>query len=386
MMDESEVLQLTVRNFRGLRDAAWSPAGVCALVGPNSSGKSTLLEAFLFAHYAAKRTPKDAIQVSGGMRAFLHHPPVLDAGGDDSALARVQFVVKLGRASWHLTFSATNDNVNAEWDEKIVIDEASWASGASGSLDVPTQLSMVARKAAWWLERREPNAERLADRIGNLSLYRPWELQRFRKQPWSDPTLDDVRLSPDGANIFAVLQNWRDTRDDSWRYEWVVEHLKRIHSRSVGGIELRKGGGTLSARFFPPSEEVAMPITAASNGILATLFTLTAVAGGEPHGLILLDEPDNGLHPAAIRALIDAFRSLHEERGVHIVMATHSPIILNAFNDDPESVWVTERRKGAEFPIRLTDLCDPEWLANFRVGNIYGTGFGRQDPISGSDG
>jgi polynucleotide 5'-kinase involved in rRNA processing len=43
-------LRLTVQNFRGVRRASWAPEGVCALVGPNASGKSTLLEAFLFVH------------------------------------------------------------------------------------------------------------------------------------------------------------------------------------------------------------------------------------------------------------------------------------------------------------------------------------------------
>jgi len=380
MPSEQATFRLTVRNFRGLSDASWAPEGVCALVGPNSSGKSTLLEAFLFVQYAAKRSPKDAVTVTGGMQAFMHQPPVADAPGDDPALARVRFTAEAGEASWVLSFSATNENVSSAYDEEIVVSGARVGVGEAVAWDSASMMAPFMMRTGRGSQVEPPSVRRLADKLGNLSLYRPWELQRFRKQPWSDPALDDKRLSPDGANVFTVLQNWRDEREHGWRYEWVVEHLRRIHHRSLSGIELRKGAGALSARFYGPSDEVAIPIKHASNGILSTLFTLTAVAGGEPDGLILLDEPDNGLHPAAIRALVDAFRSLHAKRGIHIVMATHSPVILNTFNDAPEDVWVAERREGATFPIRLTELRDPEWLANFRLGNLYGGGFARQDP------
>jgi predicted ATPase len=382
MTETSPGLRLTVRNFRGVREASWAPEGVCALVGPNASGKSTLLEAFLFMHYAARRSPKDAIAVTGGGQGFLSHVPVLEAPGDDPALARVRLTAETESASWTLSFAATNDNIAPKYDEELR--GAGMNQRSAVDIDHPSLL----QHHFLWNFGEKPGEEvrsavELAQRLYNLSLYRPWELQQFRRKT-SDPTLDDVRLNPDGGNIFVVLQNWRDTREHGWRYQWVVEQLRRIHGRSVSGVEFIKGIGGLSMSFYAPGDEVPLPIKAASNGVLGTLLALTAVAGAKEHGLVLLDEPDNGLHPAAIRALVEAFRARYEERGINVVMATHSPVILNAFNDAPEDVWVTERKPGAVFPLRLTELCDPEWLANFRLGNIYGTGFGRQDPLSGS--
>jgi predicted ATPase len=366
-------LRLTVQNFRGVRRASWAPEGVCALVGPNASGKSTLLEAFLFVHNAARRSPKDAILISGGMQGFISHEPVLDKPGDDPALARVRFTVEAAEVSWMLAFSATNDNVGSVYNE-LLGEERS----VDRAIDAPSIIAYPASRG-----RAEGV---LFERVGDISLYRPWELQPLRRQPFSDPALDDMVLAPDGANLFVVLQNWRDARAHAWRFAWVTDWLRRIHPRSVTGLELKKGGGVLSAQLYAPGDETPLPIKHASHGILGTLLSLAAVAGGREGGIVLLDEPDNGLHPSAIRALVEAFRELHDERGVHVVLATHSPVILNAFSDAPEDVWVTEPKPGATFPVRLTDLCDPEWLANFRLGNLYGTGFGRQDPLSGSDG
>ena len=356
-----EELRLTVQNFRGVRRASWAPEGVCALVGPNASGKSTLLEAFHFVRNAAFRSPKDAILISGGMQAFMSHAPVLDAPGDDPALARVRFAM----GGWELSFSATNDGVGGTYAESF-----DGGHHAEREIGVPTTLLMP----------------RLRVRLDRIALYRPWEVQRLRAHPFSDPSLDDLILAPDGANVFVVLQNWRDAREHAWRFDWVLDKLRRIHPRRVSGLELKKGAGVLGAQIYAPGDEAPLPIKSASHGILGTLLSLTAAAGGRDGGLVLIDEPDNGLHPSAIDAMVDAFRELHEKEGTNIALATHSPVILNAFSETPEDVWVTEQKPGATFPVRLTELCEPEWLANFRLGNIYGTGFGRQDPLSGSDG
>ncbi len=375
-------LRLTVRNYRGVREAAWSPEGVCALVGPNASGKSTLLEVFLFLHFAARLTPRDAVQVTGGVQTFLHLDPVLDDRSSDPALASVVLAAATPDASWSLQFASTNDNIASTFEEVIVAD------GVTDGVRPPSSLRATPHLASplWSAKGLAEGARQVAtlrQRLLDVSLYRPWELQHFRKQPWSDPTLDDLVLSPDGANLFVVLQNWQASRAERWRFEWVVEKLQRVHHASVAAIELTKGGGALSAQLYGPGTETPLPIRAASNGVLATLLTLTAVAGAREGGIVLLDEPDNGLHPFAIRSLVDAFRELHDNRGTTVVLATHSPVILNAFNECPEDVWVTERRHDVPTPRRLTEIRDEEWLANFRLGSLYGVGFGRQDPMSG---
>jgi predicted ATPase len=373
-------LRLTVQNFRGVRRASWAPEGVCALVGPNASGKSTLLEAFQFVRNAVLRSPKDAILISGGMQAFISHDPVLDAPGDDPALARVRFQV----GGWELSFSATNDGVGGTYEESFDDGEH-----AERELGVPTSLLSYHHFEESLLAAVAPTQARggaFVDRLARISLYRPWELQRLRAHPFSDPSLDDLILAPDGANVFVVLQNWRDAREHAWRFDWVLDKLRRIHPQRVSGLELKKGAGVLGAQIYAPGDEAPLPVKSASHGILGTLLSLTAAAGGREGGLVLIDEPDNGLHPSAIRAMVDAFRELHEKEGTNIVLATHSPVILNAFSETPEDVWVTEQKPGATFPVRLTELCEPDWLANFRLGNIYGTGFGRQDPLSGSEG
>ena len=383
--------RLRVQNFRGLRQASWAPEGVCALVGPNGTGKSTLLEGFNFVHYALKRSPKDAILATGGTQAFVHHTPVLDNAGDDPSLAQVRFTVESAEVAWTLSFSATNDNIAPKYEESLRLESGGDEQDTlrSPPTDIATRPLLVASGRPVSPGGLLP-PEAMSTGVGSLrrwlsgiAVYRPWELTQLRKQPWSDPGLDDLVLRSDGANLFVVLQNWRDDRKHAWRFEWVMDHLKRIHGRSIDWLELKKGGGVLGAQYYAPGSDIPLPIKSASNGVLGTLLSLTAAAGGHEGDIVLIDEPDNGLHPSAIRALVLALRGLHDEHEIHVVLATHSSVLLNTFSDRPEDVWVTERKEGQDFPVRLTDLCEPEWLANFRLGNLYGSGFGRQDVLSG---
>jgi hypothetical protein len=328
------------------------------------------------------------------MVGFISHDPVPDQPGDDPALARVRFTVDTEHSSWTIAFSATNDSVGATYEESLEIAGVTSDDEALPPQDIhrPPFLArpLLALRAPGPHEPPAPlpagqAASRLSDQLSRIAIHRPWELQKFRSHPFSDPSSDDVVLAPDGGNLFVVLQNWRDTRQDAWRFDWVLDRLIGIHGRTISGIDLKKASGALGAQFYVPGDEAPLLIKAASNGVLGTLLSLTAAAGGKEGGVVLIDEPDNGLHPSAIHGLVSAFRALFKEKGVSIVLATHSPVILNALSETPEDVWVMERSSDGAFPARLTDLRDPEWLANFRLGQIYGTGFARQDPLSGND-
>ncbi len=273
-----------------------------------------------------------------------------------SDLETTQLSLHRGDGGWGLEFLGSDI---AHYQESLFSD-GGVARPQHGDLAQPTVLG------------RTTSLEGMAQEVFDIAMYRPWEFHAFRRHPGSDPAVEEVRLAPDGTNVYVVLQNWRDQdRTHGWRYAWVVEQLLRIQGENVAGLELHKANGGLTARFFPPGSETALPIKAASNGVLSTLLTLTAMAGGARTGIVLLDEPENGLHPAALRGLVGAARELHQKRAIRIAFATHSPVLLDAFDGEPESVWVTSRT-GVE---RLSTLVDPEWLANFRLGALYGTEF-----------
>src|SRR5207248_2716780 len=126
-------------------------------------------------------------------------------------------------------------------------------------------------------------------------------------------------------------------------------------------------------RLFGPQWNDPVSVYFASNGWLTALLHLLAVAGAERGSLVAIDEMENALHPYAIRALLEAFRDWGDEHDLTVCLATHSPVVLDEFNDAPARVFVMEHGQET-VPVSLPDLCSPDWLAHFTLGKLYAHG------------
>jgi predicted ATPase len=104
--------------------------------------------------------------------------------------------------------------------------------------------------------------------------------------------------------------------------------------------------------------------------MLTTLLHLCAVASAPDGGMVAIDEPENSLSPFAIRQVIQTIRERAAQKDLTVLLATHSPVLLNQFKDAPEDVWVLDL-DHEETPRRLTDLHDEDWLARFSLGDLY---------------
>ena len=67
------------------------------------------------------------------------------------------------------------------------------------------------------------------------------------------------------------------------------------------------------------------------------------------------------------------------KHNVVIVLATHSIVLLDEFNDKHDHVWVMKGEHGG--PTRLDQLYDPDWLECYRLGDL----FERDELVSNED-
>jgi putative AbiEii toxin of type IV toxin-antitoxin system len=95
-----------------------------------------------------------------------------------------------------------------------------------------------------------------------------------------------------------------------------------------------------------------------SEGLLYFL-AFSALEFLAPTPLLLLEEPENGLHPARVGHVMKALRDFHAATNTQIVMATHSPLVVNELK--PEEVTVVTRPDLAQGTV-VTPI---EQTANF---------------------
>lgn len=83
--------------------------------------------------------------------------------------------------------------------------------------------------------------------------------------------------------------------------------------------------------------------------------------------VILLDEPELGLHPYAITLLASLLKQASQAS--QIIVATQSPLLLDHF--EPEDVLVAERANGATKLRRLESSALTEWLKEYSLGQLW---------------
>jgi predicted ATPase len=133
------------------------------------------------------------------------------------------------------------------------------------------------------------------------------------------------QLGTSGENISPVLQalhqqpeRLQDVLD--WLSELCAPAVKEIafdetQLREVMMFLVEAGGARISARSM-------------SDGTLRFLGLVTALLTSEPGTLLVLEEPDAGLHPSRIHLLAELLERVTRERRIQVVATTHSPTLL----------------------------------------------------------
>ncbi|MGK3985497.1 AAA family ATPase [Sorangium sp. So ce136] len=85
-----------------------------------------------------------------------------------------------------------------------------------------------------------------------------------------------------------------------------------------------------------------VPARVLSDGTLRLIALLTLLRGSPPGALVAVEEPENGIYPGRLRALIDKLVDATTPRGdvlpPQVLLTSHSPAILAALHGRPESL------------------------------------------------
>lgn len=375
---------LHVQNLRALRRVEWAPEGTCALVGANGSGKSTLLQALRFLNVAVSRGVEE-----GFRQTFVSSYGLRSRSAEEGASITIRYVTDNGAWAVELNprgtsiawpaaegFRAQRDLLRS-WSRPEGLAHATPVGGEPvGGEPFPIGRSAnlaVEQLALSELDDWRIPAAALVSAFERIRVYHDPDIWSLRMQ--GSPTSADSLLHRRGQNAFAVLRTWHERREHRHRHQFVLDGMRAAFPSICGDLDFESAGQTTFVRLWPPGSELPTPIANEANGVLALLVYLCDIASGEPGGLVAIDEPENSLHPHALRELLASAEAWSQTHATTIVLATHSPVILNELSDAPERVWVMRTNAGdTPNPTRLDQLKNPDWLRHFSLGTLYANG------------
>jgi predicted ATPase len=215
-----------------------------------------------------------------------------------------------------------------------------------------------------------------------------------RKDLAGMPALQPVRLfqfpsqgvpmeaqgSPDGEGPPEIGQGGSNVatlfdyllRQDRDRYDNAVETLRALipglKAINVGTphVNTRRVDLVLEGGF-------RMPADRASTGVRMILAFVALAYHPTPPRVILLEEPETGVHPRRLREIVELLRDItqgkHGQHAAQVILTTHSPYLLDYISLDTDQVLVFRREEDGS---RTAEPADRTRLEVFRDEFLLG--------------
>ncbi len=190
---------------------------------------------------------------------------------------------------------------------------------------------------------------------------------------------DGFELRPDGGNLAANLADMRARAPEAFA-ALTAELLRMLPEFRALVVDEHPDGSVEFA--LDLAEDGVVPADEMSQGILYLVGVLALAFDPDPPRVLCIEEIDRGIHPRMLREVRDAlYRLSYPEafgsgrRAVQIVTTTHSPYFIDLFRDHPEEVIVSHKHGRAARFERLTDRPDlPDLLRDGSLGDMWFSG------------
>jgi predicted ATPase len=293
-----------IQGFGCARDVTLELTRLHALIGPNDSGKSTVLSAI---HTACEliRVGQDALAREGR----------LDPRG--AANSRITLAWEPTRA-----VSCFRDANSPHWLIEVG-DPSTGASGArfAGLLPLGMAATTAPARGAR-LIRWDPDAIRS-----------PCELI-----PEGVPLVVGER----GDCLAAVYDSLLSRDRDGFL---AIETAMRGHFPTVKGIWLPALDGSRKELGVTLRDGTKVRAHQMSEGLLYWL-AFAVLPYVDPTAILLVEEPENGLHPSRIADVVKVLRSVSQR--MQVIVATHSPLVINELEPDEVTILTRDEQRGTQ--------------------------------------
>jgi predicted ATPase len=362
------ITRFHVENYKALRDVTLELTPIHVLIGPNDSGKTSIFEALT----AFSRSTQQDLNTAFGDRWQGR-----ELVWKRLANAIVKFGISLREANdieYELScrFVSESGRGGAIWvAEKI---------GETRNLSSSNQ-SFSVLSNQW----RTPNspfhevAKAIREGLVPLQSYR-W-VPSLLSVPVAFGVFQRYQMESTGFGLPLVLDDI--VREDHTRFAKLEQRFREVFPY-IKTIKLPREQGFRTWRDQNPQGpgvglyfELAngagiLPAAHASDGLLLVLAYLALLYLPEPPRILLIEEPENGIHPQGVKKVLSMLREMvREQNRTQVLLTTHSPYVVDCF-EPGEVTLCFKGEDGAVTAHRLSDSrAIREQIDIFQLGEIW---------------
>lgn len=382
-----------VQNYKALRDVTLKLTPIHLLIGPNDSGKTSLLEAVAALCRSANSSLETAFPGRWDGRDLVTERQPMPPVSFDCAIDSPR------RAEYHLSvaFPKNGRNVLLDHEEAQFPEQMYQYSFPENnySRSFVQMVSESGQEAFNHVRSVKTGVFNAGDyveafkcvynAIHGVELYR-WNARLLATPTALDPKAG-FRMQASGFGLARVLDAILSYDRDLFmkleqRFKEFFPDVSAIRLRSTDAYSTPSSLDELVPKLNEsPGKEIAvqfnsssadLPASQLSEGMLLILGYLAVMNSPEPPRVLLIEEPENGLHPDRLKDVISMLRQLiNSQNHTQVILTSHSPYIVSLFQ--PEEVTLC--RKNAEGYVEVKRLSDSELVKQqldvFSLGEIW---------------
>jgi predicted ATPase len=367
MADQLKLKSIELKGFKSI-DAEGQTielGPITVMLGANGAGKSNLVSFFKMLNY----------MTTGGLQQY-----VADQGFADSLLylgakvtsevsARLRF--EDARAKDEYAFVMNRDATGRLFlkDETIVYHATGRATPQTRNLGGGVRESQL-RECS---EKGDQTCQVVFSLLSRCQVFQFHDTSATAKIR-SEGYVDDARfLRSDGGNLAAFLRQLRSKDPDKRYYDRIVRHIQLMVPQFLDfDLEpLAENDKYVRLNWREKGSDYLFGPHQLSDGSLR--FMALATLFMQPPNLrprvIIVDEPELGLHPAAISALAGMVKAAAP--ATQVILATQSSRLVDEFTADQVMIVERDEKRPRTFFRRLNEEGLSEWLERYCLSELW---------------
>ncbi|MCU0663156.1 MAG: AAA family ATPase [Myxococcota bacterium] len=360
-----ELDTITVRGFKSIGAIEkLKLENINIVIGPNGSGKSNFIGVFSFLHAIREGRLHDYVAKANGADKILH----FGSKTTQNLVIRISFENEKNQYEINLAPTTADELVpQSEWvyfwdkkrhPKKPNEEKLSATPGKEAGIS-----ALASEQVAKGIGKH------VRDHLGRWRLYHFHDTGFLSPMKKTCDVNDNRYLRPDGANLSAFLYFLHE------KHESAYDLIRRTVQRVAPFFDdfqlepLRLKPDSIRLEWKHRGSDAYFDAASLSDGTLRFIALATLLLQPEAlrPSVILVDEPELGLHPYAITLLASLIKQASVK--TQVIVSTQSPLLLDNF--EPEDVLVAERIDGGTQLKRLESASLETWLEDYSLGQLW---------------
>ncbi len=355
---------IKIQNFKSIRDQELALGPLNVFIGGNGVGKSNLIQVFRFlreieqqnlANYSLERGADNLLYFGRKVSQFMEFYLGFSEGD-------------LGNA-YQIRLVPTDEGTLVVNQEVVYFHDRKKYPQAYNQVIGGESIGGGSREAAVGISDNQV-AKYVKSDLEIYQMYHFHDTSDTAPVKSARPIDDNRVLRPDASNLAAFLYLLQQTKPDHFRN---IEDALRQIAPFFDRFNLepsRLSPDKIRLEWKEKGSDAYFNAASLSDGTLRFMCLAALLLQPNLPALILLDEPELGLHPAAVALLADLLSSAATR--TQVLVATQSVTLVNQF--EPEQIWTVDRADGQSVFRHLAKQDLDAWLTDYDGGDGYGLG------------